>query len=116
MAFNKNGEYRSTRLLSTCGKKGHIKMDNVCLPTDVEAHEKKHHEAQQKKSDAPTAPPNAPAPAPAPAAESSEQMLHFGAMGSMDEENYALTLCTLTEARKPRTVLDKVIEQSQAKN
>ena len=79
-------------------------MDNVCLPADVEAHEKKQHEAQQNKSDAPTAPPKAPAPAPAPAAESSEQMLHFGAMDSMDEENYALTFCTLTEARTPRTI------------
>ena len=36
-------------------------------------------------------------------------------MDSMDEDNYVLTFCTLTEARKPRTVLDKVIEQSQAK-
>ena len=89
-------------------------MDNVCLPSNVEAHEKKQHEAQQKKSDSPTAPPKAPEPAPAPAAESSEQILHLGSMDSMDEDNYALTFCTLTEVRKPRTVLDKVIEQSQA--
>ena len=41
-------------------------------------------------------------------------MLHFGAMDSMDEDNYALTFCTLNEAKTPRTVLDKVIEQSQA--
>ena len=89
-------------------------MDNVCLPADVEAHEKKQHEEQQKKSDSPTAPPKAPAPAPAPEAELSEQMLHLGAMDSMDKDNCALTFCTLAEVRKPRTVLDKVIEQFQA--
>ena len=32
----------------------------------------------------------------------------------MDEDNYALTFCTITEAKTPRIVLDKVIEQSQA--
>ena len=89
-------------------------MDNVCLSADVEAHDKKQDEAPQKKSDSPTAPPKAPAPAPAPAAESSKQMLHLGSMDSMDEYNYALTFCTLTEVKTPRTVLDKVIEQSQA--